>query len=712
MYNVSQDYLDYINNPNNIGRTMQNKVVIDGVEYLSDVLRSNPKITHAATFFIGGFYSKTCEFEIWNLDGSLSLNNKEVTVYKGLVIDGSIEWVKMGIFKATDPNITTDETAKSIKFLGNDRALLFDVPYESELDWTTAHTGLEIVQEACTKVGVTLETTAFAFASYSFTSKPNFLEQTTYREIIQRLAEIGGEIAYISRNGGLVITGQQNISGVSAITKQKREKLTKELQFGPVNSVALGKADIEDDIVYNNEAMQNTGTGKNKVDFAKYEATPYHQATFETLDYYENITTEDERKLLTESGEELTTGDSSNALKMTITQPYTSTNNFVVQYKIQLKPNTTYTLSWDCIKSNASMSTRWYMYSDRLWGSNGLGSGAENGGTKTFTTDSTGTVVAGLYLMSSVNVGDTVIIEDLQIEEGSTATDYVPCTPAGVISWRIEDNPYVDLIREEIIEDVASQIIGMSIIPFAMNGFIDDYIYDLNDVINIVDDNGNTFGGVMLEYVTKNRIKSDVKASVQTEKAINHDIAGSVKQGIAKVSLQVNHNTQEIIALAQRTEEIEGEIVESATQVTQNAETIIMEALKDYVTTGDFETFQTTISTQFQQTNESFEFNFNNIVNQINSLDGSTQEQFQNISKYIRFVDGKIILGEVGNELELQISNDRISFIQNNTEVAYFSNNKLNVTDGEFINSLTIGRFAWKPRANGNLSLVFVGGGN
>ena len=102
MFNVSQEYLNFINDNNNIGRSMKNKVVIDGVEYLSDTIKSNPKISHKATSFIGGFPSKTCDFEILNIDGSLSLNNKEIEVYKSLEINGSTEWVKMGIFNNSE----------------------------------------------------------------------------------------------------------------------------------------------------------------------------------------------------------------------------------------------------------------------------------------------------------------------------------------------------------------------------------------------------------------------------------------------------------------------------------------------------------------------------------------------------------------------------------------------------------------------------------
>ena len=67
---------------------------------------------------------------------------------------------------------------------------------------------------------------------------------------------------------------------------------------------------------------------------------------------------------------------------------------------------------------------------------------------------------------------------------------------------------------------------------------------------------------------------------------------------------------------------------------------------------------------------------------------GMTQEQLadkvgvvrQTISN-IRFVDGNIILGEDGNQITLKIQNDRISFLENGVEVAYFANRKLYVNE-------------------------------
>ena len=45
----------------------------------------------------------------------------------------------------------------------------------------------------------------------------------------------------------------------------------------------------------------------------------------------------------------------------------------------------------------------------------------------------------------------------------------------------------------------------------------------------------------------------------------------------------------------------------------------------------------------------------------------------------------------------------------NNTEVAYLSNNKLYVTQAEILTKLILGRFAFEPQSNGNMSLIYSG---
>lgn len=116
------------------------------------------------------------------------------------------------------------------------------------------------------------------------------------------------------------------------------------------------------------------------------------------------------------------------------------------------------------------------------------------------------------------------------------------------------------------------------------------------------------------------------------------------------------------------------------------------------------------INTQYQQTTSSFEFKFNEFIADLGDLASSTENKFTDISKYIRFVDGAIVIGIEGNPLILKMQNDRISFLENGSEVAYISNRRLYITDAEVIASLTIGNFAFLPRNNGNLSFRKIRG--
>lgn len=131
---------------------------------------------------------------------------------------------------------------------------------------------------------------------------------------------------------------------------------------------------------------------------------------------------------------------------------------------------------------------------------------------------------------------------------------------------------------------------------------------------------------------------------------------------------------------------------------------------REYVRTSTFEEYKQTVTAEFKQTAEDFLFSFKEITSQISTISGETNSKFSEIEKYIRFVDGNIVLGETGNMLTLRISNDRISFLLDNTEIAYFSSNRMYVNNLEAITTLTCGNFASIPRENGNLSLRMIAG--
>lgn len=152
--------------------------------------------------------------------------------------------------------------------------------------------------------------------------------------------------------------------------------------------------------------------------------------------------------------------------------------------------------------------------------------------------------------------------------------------------------------------------------------------------------------------------------------------------------------------------------IETATQtlsslIQQTSDAIRLEVSETYARGEDVESM---ISTSIEQLADSITFTFNELREIVDENASTSDQRYQEVTSWIRMENGDIILGETGNELTLRIQNDRISFLDQGAEVAYISNKQLYITDGNFLNSLRVGSFAWVPRENGNLSLVKVGG--
>lgn len=143
--------------------------------------------------------------------------------------------------------------------------------------------------------------------------------------------------------------------------------------------------------------------------------------------------------------------------------------------------------------------------------------------------------------------------------------------------------------------------------------------------------------------------------------------------------------------------------------IQQATDSIMTQVSESYYLKDDATQIIQQFTTQLTQTKDEFLFQFNQFSQSLEDLQEDMDANFVDISRYIRFVNGNIILGEVGNELILEIEHDRISFQQSGVEVAYFSNNKLYITDAEVLNRLDLGNFAYFPRNNGNLTMRYIG---
>lgn len=434
MYAASTSYKNYI--ASSRVRVPKSKIVVGNATYTGQqYLKTYPKISHSNSKMIGGFPAKSCEFEIYNLDGSIDLNGKEVSVYRGLEINGSVTWIPLGLFTAKDEDITNNKTARSISFKGTDRAVLFDCAYGGSLTYPT--TLGAFVREICQRHGVALETATFPMSTFKLTEAPNMDASVTDRELISRAAELGGCIAQISRTGGLRIS--KPVSTGIQIGKARYKAVSKEPKFGVINSLVFGHDGYDDDITYPSIAPEN------------------------------------------------------------------------------------------------------------------------------------------------------------------------------LCQWRIDDNPFIDKTRESSIKTVATQIFGMSIMPFQITDCIDDYIFDLNDTISVQDKDGTYFTATVLQIETTARIRSKLSAEAQTVRKTDYKMAGSVMQTLKKVQLQVDHQNLSIQTLVQDVSGLSGE-VSTLKQTASSIQSKVTKIEGDYVTSSTIEQLSNEINVRFNSISE-----LNNATTTINA---------------------------------------------------------------------------------------------
>lgn len=150
---------------------------------------------------------------------------------------------------------------------------------------------------------------------------------------------------------------------------------------------------------------------------------------------------------------------------------------------------------------------------------------------------------------------------------------------------------------------------------------------------------------------------------------------------------------------------------ETSEAITQKADQITQEVADNYITKTDMETIKTDIQSSIDETGNQIRFDFKQTTDQIA---GQVDTNQNNLEEYIRFKDGTIELGKVGNDFMSVLSNEELAFQQSGANVAYISDNSMKITDAQISRKLSLGQsekgwFDFVPRTSGNLSMKWRG---
>lgn len=194
---------------------------------------------------------------------------------------------------------------------------------------------------------------------------------------------------------------------------------------------------------------------------------------------------------------------------------------------------------------------------------------------------------------------------------------------------------------------------------------------------------------------------------------------GDKKSTMSDYQANVNKTTEviyeefkrDIQDLSNKTERISTQVVTYGGSLSSTVESAVEERFKDTVTTTDLDKLEERVSYKTTETADGLTQEFETQLKSTKEdLDGNISSAFEELKAYIRYYmdNGQpyIELGQKSSDLICRITNDKISFVENDIEVAYISENQLYITNATILTRLNIGKFAFIPRENGNLSFV------
>ena len=200
----------------------------------------------------------------------------------------------------------------------------------------------------------------------------------------------------------------------------------------------------------------------------------------------------------------------------------------------------------------------------------------------------------------------------------------------------------------------------------------------------------------------------DISQNTITIGSDTKSITSNIKESTNSFDTRVETITNNIVKGEELTI-IYPKIQEVSSKIDQTAEQITSEVSQKYMLLTEKDAIYQYVQTMISQSATDITMSFRNDLTEV---ENQVVVNKQEIDKYIRFSANGIELGDMLSPFKAQISNIKISFLQNNQEIAYISNNTLYITKAMFLEKISIGnsqsgQYDWIIRTNGNMSLKY-----
>lgn len=194
--------------------------------------------------------------------------------------------------------------------------------------------------------------------------------------------------------------------------------------------------------------------------------------------------------------------------------------------------------------------------------------------------------------------------------------------------------------------------------------------------------------------------KKEIALEVQGEYVANTQF-GEYKN---QQESQYNQLSDKVEVSVENTEALTSELESfkktTNSKIAQNADSIISQVSKSFASKNEVDSLEDRVETKIIQTSTNITDSFNKsltyLADDISSVGGSMQEIVSELDVYIRRGELEpdvygVEIGRSDSLIKARFTNDRLSFYQGTTEVAYVSQNNLYITRAEVLDYLKIG---------------------
>lgn len=161
------------------------------------------------------------------------------------------------------------------------------------------------------------------------------------------------------------------------------------------------------------------------------------------------------------------------------------------------------------------------------------------------------------------------------------------------------------------------------------------------------------------------------------------------------------------------TVEVKNQVIQQTTTVLNTCEEIILGALTEFTETGNYSEFKKATESALKVMSDEITMKFSETTTSVNNVNGDLQKTVEKIEKYFDFTleNGLIIKTGNGNEMQIQVDNDLISFKKDGEQFGWWDG--VDFHTGNIIVAVNeraqFGNFAFVPRSDGSLAFLKVG---